>query len=126
MSRSSASRTSAGTVGNAGLPGRAPAALAGDQLVPAGLPRPHDDRLHEPLRANRVGQRARRLVVEALPRLARVRVDRLDGKVRQLRLTRAADEHLQAAAEAAASSQERPTSSIATFQYASAPADVRS
>ena len=41
-----------------GLARRPPAALAGDQLVPAGRPRPHDDRLDDPLRADRLGEPA--------------------------------------------------------------------
>jgi hypothetical protein len=63
----------------AGLLGGPPAPLAGNQLEPTGLARAHDDRLHETLRADRVGQRDRRLVVEPLAGLARVRMDCLDG-----------------------------------------------
>ena len=40
--------------GHAGLAGRPPPTLAGDQLEPAGCARAHHDRLDEPLRADRI------------------------------------------------------------------------
>ena len=101
-SRSSASRTSAGTVGEARLPCRPPAPLAGDQLEPAGVAAADEHRLDHALRAHRVGEPVRGLGVVALARLARVRVDRLDRELGQLRLGRAADQDFEAAAEAAA------------------------
>ena len=105
---------------DAGLARGAPAALAGDQLVAALGARPDDDRLDDALRADRVGEAGGRLVVEAPPRLARVRVHLLDRQVRELGVAGAADQDLEAAAEAAApgsrGSQLRSTSSIATFQ----------
>ena len=54
-----------------------------------------------PFVPDRLGETGGRLVVEAPPRLARVRVDLLDGDVRELG-RRAADQNLEAAAEAAA------------------------
>ena len=60
VSRSSASRTTAGTVAIPASRGRAPAALAGDQLVAALEPRPHDDGLDQPLRLDRLGEAASR------------------------------------------------------------------
>ena len=50
--------------------------------------------------ADRVGQPGGRLVIEALARLARVRVDLLDRDVRELDTAGAADQDLEAAAEA--------------------------
>ena len=41
---------------DAGFARSAPAALAGDQLVAALEPRPHDDRLDQALRADRLGE----------------------------------------------------------------------
>ena len=81
----------------------APAALAGDQLVAALRPRPHDDGLDQTLGADRVGEPGGRLVLEAAARLARVRMDlaRAAGARARAR-RRAADQHLEAAAEAAA------------------------
>ena len=61
----------------------------------------------------------RRLRLEPSARLPRVRMDRVDREVEQVGPPRgAADEDLQAAAEATArrASQVRSTSSIATFQ----------
>ena len=130
MSRSSASRTSAGTVGEARLPCRAPAPLAGDQLEAAGVAAADEHRLDHALRAHRVGQPVRGLGIVALARLARVRVDRLDRELGQLRLRGAADQDFEAAAQASpglraavraawavpSPLQERSTSSIATFQ----------
>ena len=86
--------------GEPGLAGRAPAPLAGDQLVAALEPGPEHDRLHDALVADRVGEPVRRLVVEAPPRLARVRVDLVDRDVRELH-RRASDQDLEATAEAA-------------------------
>ena len=54
-----------------------------------------------PCVADRVGEPGGRLVVEAPPRLARVRVDLLERDVRELGRAGAADQDLEAAAEAA-------------------------
>src|SRR5205823_8718458 len=83
----------------AGLLGRAPAALAGDQLEAAGRPGPDEHRLDDPLRLDRIGESRRRLRIEAAPRLARIRVDRLDGEVRELGLGRPSDQYLEAASQ---------------------------
>src|SRR5207248_377680 len=85
----------------AGLARRTPAPLARDQLVAALEPRPQHDGLDDALHADRVGETHRGLVVEPLARLARIRVDVLDGDMRELRLEAAADQHLEAAAETA-------------------------
>ena len=66
-----------------------PAALAGDQLVAARRTRPDDDRLQQTLLLDRAREAGRRLGLEAPARLARVRVDRVDGQVRELLLRRA-------------------------------------
>ena len=71
---SSASSTSAGIVASPASCGSAPAALAGDELVPV-VDRPHDHRLQHPSLADRVRQRGQRRLVEALARLSRVRMD---------------------------------------------------
>ena len=89
------------------------------ELVAALGARPHDDRLQHALVADRRGEARGRLRLEPAARLARVRVDRVDREVEQLGARRrAADEHLETAAEAAArrAAQVRSTSSIATFQ----------
>ena len=56
-------------------PRRAPAALAGDQLVAAALRGPDEHGLEDADLADRVGQRGQRLLVEMLARLLRVRPD---------------------------------------------------
>ena len=84
------------------LLGRAPAALAGDQLVTPRRARADEHRLDDSLHADRVGERRGGFGVEASPRLPRVRVDLLDRQVRELGLVRAADQDLEAAAETAA------------------------
>jgi hypothetical protein len=66
---------------HAGFPGRAPAPFAGDQLVAAGGPRPDDDRLHHALAAHGLREPCPCLRVEPPPRLARARVDRVDGQL---------------------------------------------
>ena len=102
-SRSSASRTSAGT--RRRCRPRAPRASGARRRSARSRPRPRpdDDRLDHALRADRVGEPGGRLRLEAAPRLARVRVDLLDRQVRELRLVAAAaDQDLEAAAEAAA------------------------
>ena len=73
-------------VGEARLARRAPAALAGDQLVAALEPRPEHDRLdRRPARgSSRRGRRSPR--DRSAARLARVRVDLLDRHVRELGL----------------------------------------
>ena len=77
MSRSSASRTTAGTVARPGLARGAPAALAGDQLVAAlraaAARRPAGS---GPARLIESASPRRRLAVEPPARLPRVRVDR--------------------------------------------------
>ena len=74
--------------------------LAGDQLIATLQPWANDDRLDQPLRLDRLGKPAHRLMVEALARLLRVRVDLVDGDVRELR-RRAPDQNLEPAAETA-------------------------
>jgi hypothetical protein len=107
---------------DAGLARRAPAALAGDQLEAAGRRGPHDDRLDEPLRANRVRERR---VASWSKRLRGWR-----GFAWIVSTGRCASSGSPGRRPAArgrgrgrGASQERPTSSIATFQYASAPAE---
>ena len=108
---------SPGTVGSAGLAGGAPAALAGDQLVAARGRRRTTTGWITPCARTESASPCGRLGVEALARLPRVRVDRLDRELRELGRRRAADQDLEPAAQAAAGRpQERSTSSIATFQ----------
>jgi hypothetical protein len=49
----------------AARPRRGPATLAGDQLVATGHVRAHDDRLQDASLADRISERAKRLLVEA-------------------------------------------------------------
>ena len=56
----------------AGDPGRAPAALAGDQLVTAAGQGPHEHRLQHAALLQRRGERGQRLLVEVAPGLVRV------------------------------------------------------
>src|SRR5665213_588357 len=88
---------------------RAPAALAGDDLVAAGVAWTDDQRLNHALAAHRLRKTRSRLTVEALPRLFRVRMDRVDRQLEQLDGAgfEPADEHLEAAAEAPAISGAR-------------------
>src|SRR3989440_3892568 len=81
----------------------APAALAGDDLVPARSAGAHEQRLDDALAANGLGKPRAGLTVEALARLLRIRVNRVDRQVEQLRRARLepADEHLEPAAQAA-------------------------
>ena len=90
--------------GVAGVARGAPAALAGDQLVAAGAPRAHEERLDDALPLDGLREPGAGLAVEALARLARVRVDRVDRQLEQLgrRGIVSADENLEAAAEASA------------------------
>jgi hypothetical protein len=81
---------------------RSPTALACDQLEAAGGTRSNQHGLDDALDFDRVGQRRRRLGVEAASRLAWVRVDRLDREVCELGLRRAADQDLEAAAKTSA------------------------
>ena len=60
-------------------PGRPPAALARDQLVLVVADRAHQHRLEHADLADRVGERAERLLVEVVPRLEPVRPDRRHG-----------------------------------------------
>ena len=76
---SSISSTSAGIVASPGLAGRAPAALAGDELVAVLAERPDEDRLEDAVLADRRRQLVERLLVEDHPRLVRVRLDPIDG-----------------------------------------------
>ena len=85
-----------------GVARRAPATLAGDQLVAAGRARTHEHRLHDALRAHRVGQPRAGFRVEPPSRLPRVRMDRVDGKLGELRRSRSTEENFQAPAEASA------------------------
>ena len=62
--------------------GRAPAALARDELV-AVVPLAHEHGLEHADLADRLGQRGERLLVEVLARLLRVRPDRRDREVRE-------------------------------------------
>src|SRR5439155_10940449 len=84
------------------LPRRPPAALAGDQLIAALRARADDDRLEQALRLDRPGQLVGRLGCEAAARLARIRMDLVERKPHELlrRRTEAADEDVEAAAEA--------------------------
>src|SRR5262249_57572603 len=77
------------------------AASPGARLAPACESRPTHHRLDQALAADRVREPGDALTLEALPGLARVRVNLLDGHVREL--GPAADQHLEAAAEAAPS-----------------------
>src|SRR5439155_17480351 len=93
--------------GNRRMPGltcRTPAALTRDDLVAPGRTRPHEQRLDHALAADRLREPRARLGVEALAGLLRVGMDRVDRQLKQLGCARleAADEHLEAAAEAAA------------------------
>ncbi len=58
---------------------RAPAPLAGDQLV-AIADRAHGDRLHDAVALHRVRQLGKLLVTEVAARIARVAVDQIDRK----------------------------------------------
>ena len=86
----------------AGLLRSAPAALACDQLEAARRARPHQHRLDDALSLDRVGERRRCLRIEPPPGLARIRMDRLDRQVCELRFGRASDQDLEAAAQASA------------------------
>ena len=59
----------------------------------------HDDRLEDALEADRAGKTGGRLGLEAAPWLTRVRMDRLDGEVHQLRLARLSEQHFEASTE---------------------------
>src|SRR6185369_4147641 len=85
----------------AGLLRGPPATLPGDQLEAARRPRPHEHRLDDALRLDRVRQRGCCLCVEPPPWLARVRMNRLDRQMRELGLGRPSDQDLEAAAQAA-------------------------
>src|SRR5581483_7212795 len=87
---------------HSGFACRPPAPLAGDQLPAAARTRANDDRLDDPLGADRLRETGGRVVVEATAWLARVRVDRVDRQLRQVDLGGAAEQHLEASAEAAA------------------------
>ncbi len=78
---------------------RPPAPLARDELVAPGGAWAQDDRLDDPLRPDRLRERESRLVLEALPRLLRVRMDLVDRDVRQLGAAGAADQDLEPAAQ---------------------------
>ena len=111
------------------LPSGSPAALAGDQLPAARRPRPDEHGLDDALLPDRAGESGHGFAVDLPPRLSRIRVDGVDRDVREILLRGASDEDVEATAEAApaaVSFRERSASSIATFQYASAPADRRS
>ena len=69
----------------AGELSRAPAPLAGDQLVPAGGVWADDDRLQHASLADRIGERAERLLVEMLAGLVGVRMDLLDREISRRR-----------------------------------------
>src|SRR5262249_52343994 len=87
---------------NACRAGGTPAALSRDQLEASLAPAPDDDRLQDPLEADRRCEPGGRLRLEPPSRLARVRMDGLDGEMEQLRLTSLSEEHLETAAETAA------------------------
>ena len=72
----------------AGLLGRAPAALAGDQLVAAVGEGADEQRLDDAAGLDRRRQAAERLGVEALARLVRVRLDQVDSAARGARRRR--------------------------------------
>ena len=78
---------------------RPPAPLARHELVAPGGARAQDDRLDDPLHPNRLRERESRFVLEALPRLPRVRMDLVDRDVRQLGAAGASDQNLEPAAE---------------------------
>ena len=84
---SSISSISAGIVVETGEPRRAPAALAGDQLVPVRSERADEDRLEDAVLADRRGQLVERRLVEGEPRLLGVRLDAVDGDDRGRRPT---------------------------------------
>ena len=67
--RSSASMTTAGTCGQTRHAGGAPAALAGDDLIVAGLQLPHRQRLDDAVLADGVRQIGQRVGVKLLPGL---------------------------------------------------------
>ena len=98
---SSRRSTIAGSTGEPGALRRAPAALAGDQLVAAALARAHEDRLQHAVLGQRRGQRVERRLVEAPARLRRVRLDELDRDVAQLRAIAVLSGYLQDRGEAA-------------------------
>ena len=70
---SGTSRTSAGTSLEARHLRRAPAPLAGDQLVAVAVHRAHQERLHQALRADRGGELGERLLVHLRARLVLAR-----------------------------------------------------
>ena len=74
----------------AGLTCGAPAPLAGDDLVAADAARTHEQRLDDTLPPHRLGQPGGRLGLETAARLPRIRVDRVDGDLEQLRRDRVA------------------------------------
>jgi hypothetical protein len=79
--------------------GRAPAALAGDELVATALGRPDDDRLHDSLSADGVREAADPVRVDVLPGLPRVRADRAERDLQELgRGGAASDEDLEPSA----------------------------
>ena len=75
---SSISSISAGIVVEAGLLRRAPAALAGDELVAVRPDRSDEDRLQDAVLADGGGQLVERLLVEGQARLLRVGLDVVD------------------------------------------------
>jgi hypothetical protein len=75
-------------LGQPGLPGRAPATLARDQLIAAVGEGPHDHRLDHAGLGNRLCQGRDRVRVDATARLLRVGPDQLDGDLAIVGLAR--------------------------------------
>src|SRR5439155_24924347 len=71
-----------------GVASRPPAALTGDDLVPARSARAHDQRLDHALALDRLRKSRPGLAVALAPRLPRVRMDRADRQLEQLRRAR--------------------------------------
>ena len=131
---SSCGRTTAGTVLEPGELRGAPAALAGDQLVrPPGIGRTSTG-CRTPRSGSELGQRAQRLLVEALARLARVGRDQLDRDLAQLARSRgrrrvAARPRRRGSPRGRGpcrDAQPRAATSLASSKYASEPAQCGS
>ena len=71
-----------------GFAGRAPAPLAGDELVATVGQGPNDQRLHDARVGDRGGQAFDRLGVDARPRLARIGANQIDRELTELCLRR--------------------------------------
>src|SRR5206468_1910222 len=81
---------------------RAPPSLAGGQLPAARGARANEHGLDDALRADRFRETVLRIGVEPLAQLARIRMNRVDGKLQQLAWSGATEENFEALAQALA------------------------